>query len=83
MQAVSYTKARNELSGLMNRVCEDHDTVIVVREEEPAVVIMSLEDYNSMVETCYLLKSPKNAERLNRAVEDFRAGHKNFKKVEI
>jgi len=83
MQAVSYTRARNELSGLMTRVCQDHDAVIITRQKQESVVVMSLEDYNSIVETCYLLQSPKNAERLNKAVADFKAGHKNYRKVDI
>jgi len=83
MEAVSYTRARNELSGLMTQVCEDHDAVIITRQKQPSVVVMSLEDYNSLVETCYLLQSPKNAERLNKAIADFKAEQKNYRKVEI
>ncbi|MEY4463734.1 MAG: hypothetical protein RLZZ81_705 [Pseudomonadota bacterium] len=48
------------------------------RQKQKPVVIMSLEDYNAMEETLYLLKSPKNAERLKRAINDFEE-NKNFK----
>ena len=82
MEAVSYTKARNKLSGLMQQVCQDHDPVIITRQKQPSVVVMSLEDYNALTETAYLLQSPRNAERLNQAVADFQS-EKHFKKVAI
>ncbi len=82
MEAISYTKARNQLSGLMEHVCQNHDTVIITRQKQPSVVVMSLEDYNALTETAYLLQSPKNAARLNEAVADF-TNDLNFKKVKI
>lgn len=82
MEAISYTKARNQFSKLMNKVCEDHAPVIVTRQKQQSIVLMSLEDYNALEETFYLLKSPKNAERLNDAIEDFKKS-KNFKKAII
>ncbi|QQV75575.1 Antitoxin YefM [Rickettsia tillamookensis] len=62
----------------MEKVCADHTAVVVTRQKQKPVVIMSLENHNSMEETLYLLKSPKNAERLKRAINDFEA-NKNFK----
>ena len=82
MEAISYTKARSKLSGVMEQVCQNHDPVIITRQKQPSVVVMSLEDYNALSETAYLLQSPKNAERLNEAVADFKS-KKNFKKQEI
>ena len=82
MEALSYTKVRNQLSDVMNQVCQNHDPVIITRQKHPSVVVMSLEDYNAITETAYLLQSPKNAERLNQAVKDFSAGN-DFKKVDI
>ncbi len=52
----------------MDQVCTDHTPVSVTRKNQPAVIILSLEDYESLVETAYLLRSPKNAERLTRAI---------------
>ncbi len=66
----------------MEKVCADHTSVVVTRQKQKSVVIMSLEDYNAMEETLYLLKSPKNAERLKRAINDFEA-NKNFKIVSL
>lgn len=82
MEALSYTKARNQLSDLMNQVCQNHDPVIITRQKHPSVIVMSLEDYNAMTETAYLLQSPKNAERLNQALKDFKLDN-NYKKVDI
>ena len=80
MEAISYTKARSEFASLMNRVCEDHDPIIITRQKQPSIVIMSLEDYNALGETAYLLQSPQNAKLLNTAIEDFKQG-KNFIKI--
>lgn len=82
MEALSYTKVRNQLSDVMNHVCQDHDPVIITRQKHPSVVVMSLEDYNALIETAYLLQSPKNAERLNQAVADFKFDN-NYKKIDI
>ena len=82
MEALSYTRVRNQLSDVMNHVCQDHDPVIITRQKHPSVVVMSLEDYNALIETAYLLQSPKNAERLNQAVADFKSDN-NYKKIDI
>lgn len=82
MEAITYTQARNKFSSLMDKVCNDHDPVIITRQKQQSVVIMSLDDYNSLEETVYLLKSPRNAERLNRAISEFKE-NKNFKKLAL
>ena len=68
MDAMSYTSARKNLAHTMERVCEDHAPVVITRKGEGAVVMMSLEDYQSLEETAYLLRSPKNAQRLLNAI---------------
>lgn len=82
MEVLSYTKARNKFAGLMDKVCESHDPVIITRQQQPSVIIMSLEDYNALEETAYLLRRPANATQLNKAVVDFRK-NKNFVEVEL
>lgn len=74
METISYTAARQNLAATMDKVVEDHDTVIITRQKAGAVVMMSLEDFNSMQETMYLLSNPANAERLQKAVADIEAG---------
>ena len=58
MDAIPYTRLRANLAGEMDRVCEDHAPIIVTRKASNAVVMMSLEDYESLEETAYLLRSP-------------------------
>ncbi|HJK87162.1 MAG TPA: type II toxin-antitoxin system prevent-host-death family antitoxin [Candidatus Megaira endosymbiont of Nemacystus decipiens] len=82
MEALSYTKVRNQLSDVMNQVCQNHDPIIITRQKHPSVVVMSLEDYNAITETAYLLQSPKNAERLNQSIQDFKLS-KNYNKADI
>ena len=54
----------------MNQVCEDHAPIIVTRQNQRPVVMISLDNYNAIEETLYLLKSPKNAARLLKAMAD-------------
>ena len=61
MDAITYSKAHNNLTTIMNKVCEDHTPIIITHQSESPVVIMSLEDYNAIEETLYLLPSPKNS----------------------
>ncbi|WP_103670065.1 type II toxin-antitoxin system Phd/YefM family antitoxin [Pseudanabaena sp. BC1403] len=74
MNAVTYTYVRNNLAKTLEKVCDDHDPVIVTRQNQNSVVIMSLEDYESLTETAYLLRSPKNAQRLIRSIADLESG---------
>ena len=74
MDAVTYTTARANLASTMNRVCNDHEALIITRSGEQAVVMLSLEDYNSLEETAYLLRTPANAKRLLTAVAQLNAG---------
>lgn len=74
MDAITYTAARQNLAQTMNRVCLDHDPIIITRSNEQSVVMISLEDYNSMLETSYLLRNPKNAKRLLESISQLEAG---------
>ncbi len=70
MNAITYTEARENLASTIRRVCRDHDPVIITRKREDSVVMISLEDYESLTETAYLLKSPRNAGRLLVALDE-------------
>lgn len=58
----------------MKQVCSDHDPVIITRKREEAVVMMSLEDFESLQETAYLLRSPENARRLSEGIAQLEQG---------
>lgn len=68
MEAMTYTAARQNLAKTMEKVCSDHAPVIVTRKRSNSVVIMSLEDYEALEETAYLLRSPKNTRRLIESI---------------
>lgn len=70
MDAVTYTQVRNNFSETMNKVCQNHMPIIITRQNQTPVVMMSLEDYNAIEETLHLMKSPKNAMRLMKAMSD-------------
>ena len=74
MDAVTYSSARANLASTMNRVCEDHEALIITRNGEQSVVMLSLEDYNALVESAYLLRNPANAKRLLSAIGQLNAG---------
>ncbi len=74
MRAITYTSARNNLAGTMKKVCDDHAPIIVTRKNNEAVVLMSLEDYEALTETAYLMQSPKNAKRLIESIEELNTG---------
>ena len=69
MDAITYTTARANLASTMDRVCQEHEPLIITRRGQPSVVMISLEHYKSLQETAYLLRSPTNAKRLLSAVE--------------
>ncbi|MBI3283762.1 MAG: type II toxin-antitoxin system prevent-host-death family antitoxin [Burkholderiales bacterium] len=74
MDAITYTSARAQLANTMDRVCADHEPVIITRGKQQSVVMLSLEDYQSLQETSQLLRSPKNARRLLSAIEQLERG---------
>ncbi len=74
MKALSYTALRNTLAKTMERVCDDHEPIVITRKSEAAVVMLSLEDYESLEETTYLLRSPKNLKRLVESISELETG---------
>jgi len=74
MDAITYSSARANLARTMDRVCDDHEALIITRNGEQAVVMLSLEDYQALEETAYLLRNPVNAKRLLSATVQLSAG---------
>jgi antitoxin YefM len=59
---------------MMEQVCNDHAPVIITRKNQRSVVMLSLEDYQALEETAYLLRSPKNARRLLESITELASG---------
>lgn len=57
---MSYSEVRQNLAKVMSPVCDCHESLIITRPNAPSVVLMSREEYNSILETLYLLHSPAN-----------------------
>ena len=74
MKSITYTDVRQNLAKTMERVCKDHAPVIVTRKTTDSVVIMSLDDYEALEETAYLLLSPKNTRRLIESIAQLEEG---------
>jgi len=74
MTAITYTAARENLASTMDRVCTDHNPVIITRNRDQAVIMISLDDYEALQETAYLLRSPANAKRLISAIQSLDSG---------
>jgi antitoxin YefM len=74
MDTISYSAARSQLASTMKRVCEDHEPIIITRQKEDSVVMISLDDFNALEETSYLLRVAKNARRLLESLAEFEKG---------
>lgn len=74
MRTTPYTEARQNLAETITRVCDDHDPVMITKRPDKAVVMMSLEDYEALQETAYLLRSPRNARRLLESIHELEDG---------
>lgn len=74
MKTISYTESRARYAEVLDTVTNDREPVVVTRAGHDPVVILSLDEFNSLQETAYLLRSPANARRLLDAMERLEAG---------
>ena len=75
MRIVSFSEARSKLKYVLDQVVNDADCTVITRRDSEDAVVMSLDYYNSLMETVYLLKSPANAEHLRQSIEQYRKGN--------
>ena len=83
MKSITYTAARENLASTINRVCEDQAPVVITRNRDQAVVMLSLAEYESLQETAYLLRSPANARRLLTAVDALKRGQGLKRRIKL
>ncbi len=81
MKAITYTAARENLASTMDRVCEDSEAVVITRNRDQAVVMLSLAEYQALEETAYLTRSPRNAARLRSALRSMAKGRGKARKL--
>ncbi|MDQ3842693.1 MAG: type II toxin-antitoxin system prevent-host-death family antitoxin [Bacteroidota bacterium] len=81
MRVVNYTEFRKKLAESLNAVNNDREIVVVSRSKGKNVVVMSLEEYNSIQETLHLMSSASNRQRLDEAIEEMKKG--NWEKHEL
>lgn len=74
MDAVSYSVLRQNLKSFMDRVYNDHDPLIITRKNNENLVLISIDEYNSLMETNYLLSNEANAEHLKKSIEQYESG---------
>ena len=74
MEVTTYTTFRQQLKYFLDKVRNDHKPLVVTSINAEDVVVISKADYESMEETFYLLKSPNNATRLMKSIDDFDKG---------
>ena len=74
MRVVNFSDARNSLKSIIDQVSDDADYTVITRRDAPDAVVMSLDTFNSLMETVHLLKSPANAAHLARSIEQYHKG---------
>jgi len=74
MRVINFSEARSSLKAVIDQVVEDADYTIISRRDAPDAVVMSLNTFNSLMETVYLLSSPANAAHLANSIEEYRQG---------
>ena len=74
MQIVTYSEARSSLKSVLDRVSDDADVTIISRRDGADAVVMSLDHYQSIMETMHLLSSPANAAHLMKSIGQHKAG---------
>jgi antitoxin YefM len=83
MRAITYPAARENLASTMDKVCSDHAPLIITRNRDQSVVMLSLEDFQALEETAYLLRSPANAKRLLDSIHALEHGQGVHHPIEL
>ncbi|RDU95633.1 type II toxin-antitoxin system Phd/YefM family antitoxin [Trinickia dinghuensis] len=73
MNILTFSQARADFEQALDAVCKNHEPTVITRQRGEHVVMMSLEDYNSLQETLHLLSTPTNSDRLRQSIAEFRA----------
>ncbi|MDX2504038.1 MAG: type II toxin-antitoxin system prevent-host-death family antitoxin [Gammaproteobacteria bacterium] len=74
MRVINFSEARNQLKSVLDQVVNDADYTIISRRDADDAVVMSLDQFNGLMETVHLLKSPANAAHLAKSIKQYRSG---------
>lgn len=74
MRVINFSDARNQFKQLIDQVVEDADITVISRRDAQDAVVMSLDTFNSLMETLHLMKSPANVRRLEKSITQYRKG---------
>lgn len=74
MRVISFSEARNKLKSVLDQVVGDADYTVITRRDAEDAVVMSLDQFNGLMETVHLLKSPANAAHLSKSIKQYRTG---------
>ncbi len=83
MDSITYTAARENLAATMDKVCAEHAPVVITRNRDQSVVMLSLEDFESLEETAYLMRSPANTKRLLESIQALESGQGVVRKIDL
>lgn len=81
MRVINYSDARSQFKQVIDQVVADADVTVISRRDADDAVLMSLETYNSMVETMHLLRSPANARHLAKSIQQYQKGQVKTKEM--
>lgn len=81
MRVMNFADARNKLKKVIDEVVADADFTVISRRDAPDAVVMSLDTFNSIMETAHLLRSPANAQHLARSIGQYRRGKTRTRKL--
>ena len=79
MRVINFSDARNQFKQVIDQVVDDADFTVIVRRDAQDAVVMSLDTFNSLMETLHLMKSPANAEHLEKSIAQYRKGQTKTK----
>lgn len=74
MKTMSYSESRANYAAALDAVLDDREEIVITRAGKDPVVLVALDDYESLKETAYLLRSPENARRLLGAIDELESG---------